>query len=84
MQDRWERPVRVGIDGATRDVSNTMDAADCIFMCCRGEGGAIYDSAMRSFAHVFDGRQPPSIARDAFVKLIEASPSIQILSRENG
>jgi hypothetical protein len=84
MQDRWERPVTVCIEGGTRDVSNTMDAADCIFECCRGEGGAIYDSTMRSFAQVFDGRQPPSSARDAFVKLIEASPSIQIVSRENG
>ncbi|TQN59167.1 DUF982 domain-containing protein [Agrobacterium tumefaciens] len=80
MQDSWDTPVTVMFKGDTRDIASTMDAADCVFRCCPQESGTIYDSAMRSFAEVFDERQSPTKARDAFVELIESSPSIDIVS----
>lgn len=80
MQDSWETPVTVMFKGDTRDIASTMDAADYVFRCCPQESGTIYDSAMRCFAEVFDERQSPTKARDAFVELIERSPSIEIVA----
>ena len=80
MQDSWEPPVKVMFKGDTRDIASTMDAADCVFSCCREESGPVYDHAMQCFAEVFDERQSPTKARDAFVELIESSPSIEIVA----
>lgn len=80
MGDSWEKPVTIIFKGDTRHIASTMDAADCLFSCCRKESGPLYDRTMRCFAQVFDERQPPTRARDAFVELIESSPAIIILS----
>ncbi len=80
MRDSWETPVKVMFNGDTRDSASTMDAADCVFSCCPEESGPVYDTAMRCFAEVFDKRQSPTKARDAFVELIESSPSIEIVA----
>ena len=71
MSDRWKREVTVELDGEVRLIASTMDAADCLFTCMADRQGCEYDKAMQSFADVFDGREPPQTARNAFLEVID-------------
>ncbi len=71
MCDRWEQEVTVELDGETRSIASTMDAADCLFTSMADRQGPEYDKAMQSFADVFDGREPPETARNAFLDIID-------------
>ncbi|TNM64964.1 DUF982 domain-containing protein [Aliirhizobium smilacinae] len=73
MSDRWEQEVTVELDGEVRLIASTMDAADCLFTCMADRQGSEYDKAMQSFADVFDGREPPETARNAFLQVIDCA-----------
>ena len=75
MSDDWKQVVTVELDGEVRSVASTMDAADCLFTCMADKQGFEYDKAMQSFADVFDGREPPETARNAFLEVIDYAGS---------
>jgi hypothetical protein len=77
-EKRWDRPVRVTIDGPgrIRVVQSTREAADCLLHRWPDIGGPEHRAAREACIAVLKDQQPPEYARQAF---IAAAKEVHIL-----
>lgn len=66
--DTWDEAVCVLVNGNMVVVTNTLEAAECLFRGWPDGSGEKYDATIKAFASALDESEPHEIARIAFLQ----------------